>query len=95
MEEDRGRTRSLKGSRRPLQTELSHFVIVPWTLVAAARSLTVTQPAALHALSGLRHQDAFARLHCQLAPILPDFWIQALSVPAQPRKLPHENSPFP
>ena len=38
-----------------------------------------------HTVSGLRHQDAFVRLPCQLAPVQPDFLVEALSVPIQHR----------
>ena len=38
-----------------------------------------------HTDSGLRHQDAFVRLPCQLAPVQADFLAEVLAAPVQHR----------
>lgn len=95
IEEGRGRTREGKGRQKAIACKL---VPLCHCAFGSSGSWTVTDnhPACClwHTRSGLRHQDASVKLPCQLAPVQPDFSVQALSVPIQPRCLPHKTLPF-
>lgn len=96
IEEGRGRTREGKGKQKALAYKL---IPLCHCALGSGGSWTVADnhPACclLHIHSGLRHQDAFVKLPCQLALVQPDFLVQALSAPIQPRYLPHKTLLFP